>query len=214
MLSRLNTGFDQGVDGVMRKMRWREVCGEPPASRLRHQQRVETRYPVVSFVVRVNLKRTFEPRHRRGAFLLSPHTPAKASFESVSALKQCDGDRTGAGSASAPFPPQILAYFLRAFRCPSPQARQVIRRLLSAALTAMMSSDSSRGHPGHWFQLARSRGADIGVADAGPCRPSESLTGCESITRRLPYAKEVEQNPCHTLGVVISTRSRKKTNPA
>jgi hypothetical protein len=52
MLPRLNTGFDQGVDGVMREMRWREISGEFPALRLRHQQRIETRYPVVPIVVR------------------------------------------------------------------------------------------------------------------------------------------------------------------
>ena len=52
MLSRLNAGFDQDVDGVVREMRRREISSEPPAASLRHQQRVEARDPVVPFVVR------------------------------------------------------------------------------------------------------------------------------------------------------------------
>ena len=47
MLSGLNTGFDWGINGVVREVRRREIGREPAASRLWHQQRVEARYNAV-----------------------------------------------------------------------------------------------------------------------------------------------------------------------
>jgi hypothetical protein len=52
VLSRPNAGLHHRVDGVMREMRRREIGCQSSLARLRHQQRIEARNPIMPLVIR------------------------------------------------------------------------------------------------------------------------------------------------------------------